>query len=208
MSKILFEVGAFDGKDSLNFHKQGYVVYTFEPKKDLYENLKNKTKHLKNYNVYNKAVYHENCTKKFNICKQGGASSILEFKSNEELIKHWTNKRTDIHYSGLSYDVECIRLDNFIENENLQNNFIDYLHIDAQGVDYEVLLSLGKYLKNVKKGVVETVKDNSKSIYKDQINNVDVLTKFLTENNFIVEKIVSNDPTNCEFNLHFRNLDF
>lgn len=143
-----------------------------------------------------------------NTAKKGGASSILEFKSNEELIKHWTNIRTDIHYSGLSYDVECIRLDNFIENENLQNNFIDYLHIDAQGVDYEVLLSLGKYLKNVKKGVVETVKDNSKSIYKDQINNVDVLTKFLTENNFIVEEIVSNDPTNCEFNLHFRNLDF
>ena len=34
--KTLIEVGAFDGSDSLRYHNEGYVVYTFEPKKDLF----------------------------------------------------------------------------------------------------------------------------------------------------------------------------
>jgi hypothetical protein len=34
--KTLIEVGAFDGKDSLEFHKKGYRVFTFEPKKEIY----------------------------------------------------------------------------------------------------------------------------------------------------------------------------
>ena len=31
--KTLIEVGAYDGTDSLKYHKNGYAVYTFEPKK-------------------------------------------------------------------------------------------------------------------------------------------------------------------------------
>ena len=37
--KTLIEVGAFDGSDSLRYHNEGYQVFTFEPKKDLYEDL-------------------------------------------------------------------------------------------------------------------------------------------------------------------------
>jgi hypothetical protein len=44
--KLLIEIGSYDGSDSLNFYNNGYKVYTFEPKKDLYENLKEKTKNL------------------------------------------------------------------------------------------------------------------------------------------------------------------
>ena len=54
--KTLIEVGAFDGSDSLRYHNNGYIVYTFEPKKDLYINLLNKTKDLTNYTVIPKAV--------------------------------------------------------------------------------------------------------------------------------------------------------
>ena len=39
---ICIEVGAYDGSDSLKYHNNGYIVYTFEPKKDLFNNLKNK----------------------------------------------------------------------------------------------------------------------------------------------------------------------
>ena len=166
--KTLIEVGAFDGSDSLRYHNEGYVVYTFEPKKDLFEDLVNKTKHLTNYTVIPKAVSLVDGTTQFNICKSGGASSILPFRSEEELIKTWSIYRTDIHYSGISYEVETIRLDTFIESNNLNNTIIDFIHIDAQGVDLDVLKSLGKYINNVMAGVVETVKDKDKSIYIDQ----------------------------------------
>jgi FkbM family methyltransferase len=204
MSKLLIEVGTYDGCDSLEFYNKGYTVFTFEPNKDLFKTIYDKTKHLTNYTVIQKAVSQINGNIKFNICKEGGASSILPFRTDEELNKTWGNERNDIHYSGISYDVETIRLDTFIEEQNLQNTIIDYIHIDAQGVDLDVLKSLGKYINNVKSGVVETVYEQDKSIYVGQNDNtLNNVIKFLELNNFNITNIVSNDRTNCECNVFF-----
>lgn len=202
--KTLIEVGAFDGKDSLRFHRDGYRVFTFEPKRDLYEDLYNRTKTLENYTVIPKAVSSTNGTVQFNICKAGGASSILPFKSEDELNKTWTPNRWDVHYSGTSYEVETTRLDTFIEENGLENTTIDYIHVDAQGVDLDVLKSLGKYIKNVNAGVVETVEYPEKSIYVGQTENtIENVKKFLLENGLRITYIESNDITNCEYNVHF-----
>lgn len=205
--KTLIEVGAFDGSDSLKFHKNGYRVYTFEPKKDLFENLINKTSHLENYTVIPKAVSLTNGVTNFNICKEGGASSILQFRTDEELNNTWLPNRTDIHYSGTSYEIETIRLDTFIEENNLQDTIIDYIHIDAQGVDLECLKSLGIYIKNVMNGVIETVIDINKSIYVNQNENTyKNVEKFLLENGFKITGVHCNDMTNCEYNVYFEKI--
>lgn len=205
--KLLIEVGSYDGYDSLRFYNEGFKVYTFEPKKDLYEALSERTRNMENYTVINKAVCLENGITKFNICKSGGASSILEFKDDSELERHWTSNRKDIQYSGLSYDVETIRLDTFIEKEGLENSIIDYIHIDAQGVDLECLMSLGKYIKNVKEGVLETVIDINKSIYSNQtMNTFENIKSFLENNNFEIIGLDKNDITDCEYNVRFRSI--
>jgi FkbM family methyltransferase len=202
--KTLIEVGAYDGSDSLKYHNNGYIVYTFEPKKDLFNNLMNKTKHLTNYTIIPKAVSLINGTTKLNICKAGGASSILSFRPDHELVETWSNNRTDIQYSGISYDVETIRLDTFIEEYGLQDTIIDFIHIDAQGVDLDCLKSLGKYITNVLAGVIETIKDKNKSIYIDQeYNTLDNVTEFLSLNAIKIVRIDSNDDTECEYNVYF-----
>jgi len=202
--KTLIEVGAFDGSDSLRYHNAGYQVFTFEPKKDLYENLVNRTKHLKNYTVIPKAVCSQNGTTTFNICQEGGASSILPFKTDDELNKHWGVNRKDIHYSGYSYEVETTRLDTFIEEHGLQDTIIDFIHIDAQGVDFQVLKSSGKYISNVVAGVLETVINEEKSIYVNQSENtLDNIKLYLETNGFNITKIESNDNTQCEYNIFF-----
>jgi len=202
-SKLLIEVGSYDGADSLSFYEKGYKVYTFEPNKILYEKLKNKTSGLSNYTVIPKAVCLNDGLTQFNICKSGGASSILEFKPDEELNKHWSTNRWDLHYSGISYEVQTIRLDTFIEQNNLQNSIIDYLHVDAQGVDLDVLKSLGKYIENVKAGVVETIKEQEKSIYVNQINTLETVKEYLISSGFNISSIESNDLTSCEYNVYF-----
>lgn len=208
MQKVLIEVGAFDGNDSLEYHKKGFSVYTFEPNKTLFLALHEKTKDIENYNVFNKAVCQFNGKTTFNVCKSGGASSILTFKDDETLEKHWGKNRTDIHYSGESYEVETTRLDTFIETQGLENTIIDFIHIDAQGVDLECLKSVGKYIKNVREGVIETVINKEKSIYIEQDENTFVnVEKFLIENNFKIINIWQNDITNCEFNVHFAAMD-
>jgi FkbM family methyltransferase len=206
--KILIEVGAYDGSDSLKYHRNGYTVYTFEPKKDLYENLVRNTTNLTNYTVIPKAVCLKNGVTKFNICQSGGASSILPFRSDDELNRTWSIDRQDVHYSGISYDVETIRLDSFIEEYGLQNTIIDFIHIDAQGVDLECLKSLGKYINNVLEGVLETVIDKTKSIYLNQEDNtLDNINKFLLSNGFKIKNIQSNDVTGCEYNVYFQKDD-
>lgn len=202
--KTLIEVGAFDGSDSLAYHANGYNVYTFEPKTDLFENLVNRTRHLNNYTVINKAVSTIDGKVQFNICKEGGASSILPFRTDQELIETWSASRTDIQYSGISYEVETTRLDTFIEQNNLQDTIIDMIHIDAQGVDLDCLRSLGQYINNVQSGVVETVIDINKSIYVGQSDNtLENVQTFLYSNGFKISHIQSNDQTQCEYNVYF-----
>jgi FkbM family methyltransferase len=148
-----------------------------------------------------------NGTTTFNICKSGGASSILPFRCEAELINTWSSARTDIHYSGISYEVETTRLDTFIEENNLQNVVIDFIHIDAQGVDLDCLKSLGIYIKNVMAGVVETVLDENKSIYVGQSTNTyKNIEIFLKVNGFVIENVVSNDHTHCEYNVYFKRI--
>jgi len=206
MNKLLIEVGAFDGGDSLRYHSNGYDVYTFEPNKNTFQELYERTKDINNYTVIEKAVCLTNGKTTFNISKQGGASSILPFRPDEELIKTW-NGRIDVQYSGESYEVNTTRLDTFIEEYGLQNRTIDFIHIDAQGVDLDVLQSLGKYIENVKEGVIETVLYEEKSIYVSQTNNVfENVKAFLKENHFEITRIESNDLENCEYNVYFRKL--
>ena len=205
--KTLIEVGAFDGSDSLRYHQNGYTVYTFEPKKDLFQALVARTSHLTHYTVLPMAVSLKNGTTTFNICKHGGASSILPFRSDQELRETWSERRTDIQFSGISYDVETTRLDTFIEKNGLHDRIIDFIHIDAQGVDLDCLKSLGVYIKNVIAGVVETVKDTKKSIYIGQEDNtLDNVTHFLELNGFKIKNVESNDNTQCEYNVYFERV--
>lgn len=201
---LLIEVGAFDGTDSLRFHEKGYEVITFEPKKDLYESLKKKTEHLSGYRVVNSAVSQVDGEIDFYICAEGGASSILPFKPSDELEKHWTSARKDIHYSGESYKVPSTRLDTFLKENNLTNRTIDYLHIDAQGADLDVMRSLGEYAFNVKEGVLETCYSLEKAIYSKQRDDLKAVEQWLTSNGFSIQRVERNDITDCECNVYFK----
>lgn len=201
--KLLIEVGAFDGTDSLIFYRNNYRVFTFEPKYDLFTVLYENTYELNDYTVINKAVSLIDGEIEFNICKEGGASSILPFKSDEELTKTWGG-RTDILYANETYKVQSTRLDTFIEEYNLTDTIIDYIHVDAQGADLDVLKSLGKYTKNVMEGVIESAFSSDKSIYVNQNNTLETATEWLRQNGFEITNVRSNDPTNCECNIFFK----
>jgi FkbM family methyltransferase len=203
MKPLMIEVGGFDGGDSLMWHQRGYDVISFEPKRDLAAALFAKTAELPNFTVVPKAVSNVDGKTMFNECKRGGASSILPFKSDDELIANWTADRTDIHYNGTSYEVDVTRLDTYIRSVNLHDRSIDYLHVDAQGVDLEVLEGLGDLVANVKAGVVETVKDTAKAIYVGQSNTLEKIEKFLSDNGFAITRVEGNDCTGCEYNVFF-----
>jgi hypothetical protein len=173
--KTLIEVG---GTNFLKFNNNMYHVYRFEPKRDLYKNLVDKMLYLKNYNVIPKAVSLTNGTMIFNTYKED---------------------------SDISYEVETVRLDTFIEENNLQDTIIDYIHIDAKELNLECLTSLGIYIKNVISGVIKIVNNINKNIYINQNENTyENIEKKLLENGFKITGVISKDATNC--NIYFEKI--
>jgi FkbM family methyltransferase len=193
--KILFDVGANEGQDSLGFDG---VVYAFEPHPDFANLLRSKNK--ENYNVVEKAVSNVVGTQKFNFCRSGGASSLLEFKDDQELNQTWPG-RWDVQYAGKSIDVEVITLESFIEENKIDK--IDFLHVDAQGVDLQVLEGLGKHKDKIVAGRIECAANSDKSIYKNQTTLLDSCKKWLVENGFEITNENFNDPLQNEINLEF-----
>ena len=170
---IVVEVGADNGNDTINYAlvKKAEMVYSFEPNPNSYKELIIKFKNIDNIKLYNKAVCDFNGKSKFNIAKKSYNSSLnklSDFCKNNNLIEYDTTT-----------EVEVIRMDTFIKNNNIET--IDYLHCDAQGSDFDVLKSFGDKISIVQSGQVEvSVKDD---IY-GKVNNYESVKRYLLDCGF------------------------
>jgi len=192
--KIIFDVGACDGTDGMGLCKtDDCILYSFEAEPKWIKAIKANFNNNPNFNLIPKAVSDKNGTAEFNFCAAGGASSLCTFKDEEALNVYWGG-RSDVHYSGKSIIVETIRLDTFIEQNNIKQ--IDYLHIDTQGHDFCVLQSLGKYIDIVMEGDCEVARSKESAIYTNQTAFLDNVIPWLEQNNFTIEHIVPNDHPN------------
>lgn len=207
MSKYFFDIGANTGTNSLHFlEKDDWTVFAFEPTPALVTYLKEKVnkndKNDKNsrYNIIEKVVGNENKIINFNIAghHDWGCSSVLNFRDNLDTI--WKNR--DDFYFNSSVKVQMIKLKDFCIANNI--NKIDYLHIDAQGFDYEVLLGLDNMIENVYEGCVETAQNHDVKLYKEQKYVLDDMVKLLIKHNFTITKIVPNDIQYNEVNIYFK----
>ena len=176
---IIVEVGANQGQDTEKFlEKPENVVYSFEPIPELAFRLWEKHGQNKNFHLITAAIDVENGWKKFNISKGGdwGCSSLHDFAP--DLHKVWS--RPDFRYDTFLANAMCIRLDTFMDIFNIQE--IGYIHIDAQGNDFNVLKSLGDKINVVRSGVVEV--SNKIELYDIKDNHVSVVKPWLEERGF------------------------
>lgn len=185
--KIIFELGSRDLLDSKKLinHYDNAICYSFECNPDcLIECEKNK----KNFNsdeneriiLVKNAVSIDNkkiLFKPFDlrIYNNMGASSLLE-------IDFSTRDKNDPDYNigkvQKEITVDGIRLDTFIENNNIPN--IDLLCIDLQGYELEAIKSLGEKIKKVKYIITEC---SIVSTYKNGANFYE-LNDYLKNNGF------------------------
>lgn len=199
-TRVYFDVGANDG--SSMFHHTDNptnVVYAFEPTKNLAAKLRERGEGRSNYVVVEKAVADYSGTSTFYISGQAdwGCSSLNHFSDN--LPQTWPG-RTDFKVTD-SYEVEVITLSDYVEANNIQE--IEYLHVDVQGKDLEVIMGLGDKIGIVKAGVIEMPTSHATKLYKDQKYLEADAIKFLQENNFRIVKITPNDVFRNEVNIQF-----
>lgn len=198
MEKIKFDVGANFGKDTIEMAKDGSIVYAFEPTQELVAtSLWNISRQIPNIRIIPFAVDIENSFKTFNIAGQAGwgCSSLYEF--SDDINEKWPN-REDFKKTN-SYLVPTITLCDFCNLYDIKS--IDFLHIDAQGNDLNVLLSLKDKISIVKHGVIEAA--NNVELYKNTNNKAEVIREFLLNNGFHIINETSNDPLAAEINIEF-----
>jgi len=199
--KIIIEIGANTGTETSRLASLDSIVYSFEPTRELLINhLWPLSDNFSNIKIMPFAVDIETSFKEFNIAGQAdwGCSSLFEF--SDDLEKKWPD-RPDFNKTH-SYRVPTITLYDFCNIYNISK--IDYIHIDAQGSDYNVLLSLRDKISIVKEGVVEAA-DNV-DLYKGVNNRIENIRSFLIENGFVITNEYPNDIIKAEVNIHFKRV--
>lgn len=173
--KTWFDIGSHHGELTFSWARDNpdSIVYAFEP------NIKAASKvigKLPNFVVIPMAVSTRNGFETFYENAFEESSSLLPI--DEEVRKMWV-KGDELEVVN-EYPVPSIRLDTFMEIMDITR--VDFLKIDAQGYDYEVLVSCGERLRDIDHIQLE-VTVTSKQFYRGARTKAEIVS-FLCKRGF------------------------
>ncbi len=172
--KNIFEIGANFAQDAeflrRSFDIDEKNVYIFEPHPQIFKELKK----MYNFNSFEQAVSNAQGMVNFN------AIDIENNEYDNTGISSLKNGLTTNTENFIEVNVEMIRMDSFMKNNKIVE--IDFLKIDVEGVNYEVLEGFGKELQKVK--VIQT-EGEYKQYWEDQKLYCD-MEKYLTQRGFLL----------------------
>ena len=164
---IGLDVGAQGGFNSDVFFQTKYNKY-FET--IVVDPLMNDEKNKIHDHVINKGLWSTKGLKKLNILsKRPGSSSM--FEPNKDALKIYGFKEKDYHLFEIDKAemVECDTLSSSLKSLKINN--LDYLKIDTQGSELEILKGLGDYRPLLIKCEVQIFPMYKNSPYWTEVNN-------------------------------------
>ncbi len=173
---VILEAGGFDGTDTIGLAKmvpQGKVI-SFEPNPPRYKELASKTKDLSNVTSYPFALGEKNGMIPFYVCYGEQYDPIYEGASSALA----PSESMKVNYQGPRIEVPCFILDDWCRENNQSK--IDFMWLDLEGYELQVLKSSPHILSTVKAIYVET---NFYEFRKDMTLYMDLRT-FLEKNGF------------------------
>ena len=148
-------IGECGPTDIISYFKDSILWYFYDADKDSLEDISIKNldeKTNKKYKLINKCIGGKDGKAKFNILNNTSASSVLlPAKSAENYVigilknkpitwgEHTKLKKT--------IDIDMHKLDTLIEQKEIGQ--VDFLSIDAQGLDYEIIEGMDKNISSV-----------------------------------------------------------
>ena len=185
---IFFDIGAHTGETISSFGKNLNlkVIYSFEASPISFQTLNNKLKKIQ-LTIPNSQINTENfavgsSSKKIKIKHfiESSSSTIKKINTNSKYFKKKKKLISSLNNPNYfkEFDVNQISLDEYIIQKNIKR--IDFLKIDTEGSEYEVIMGVTKNLKNIKLILFEHHFDDmiSKEYKFSHINNL------LIQNNF------------------------
>jgi FkbM family methyltransferase len=172
--KIFFEIGANYCQDSFFAFKflklKKNNIYCFEPVSHIYNDIKSL-----GFNIYPLAVSNFDGNSFININEDSNSLN------NSGLSSLKTSELSNISIIKKSV-VECIRMDSFIKQNKIST--IDFVKIDVEGNDFEVIEGFGDKIDIVKAIQVET---SNISIFNDE-KTIHEIYNYLISRNFVLAK--------------------
>ncbi len=151
---------------------ESLIVFAFEPNKEIVSKIYNNFEIPENYIIIDKAVSNIRGKVPFYICSLDSCSSLMNWGNGPKLG------------AMKQVEVECIRMDDFIENFQIEN--IEFVIIDTQGNYLNVLYGFGEQIKIVESGMCESLSEKTKwKLYENQPHFFDFV-KFFKKNNFSI----------------------
>lgn len=190
--KTCIDVGANYGQEMEEFLLEGFIVYAFEPVPRLIEHLKTYFKNYEGFRPVPMAADIENHWTIFRENTTTACSSIYEFAPN--VAEKWHEEERIDFVTVDRYPVMTIRLDTFMNIYNIGE--VDYLWIDAQGNDFNVLRSLGERIKDVKEGKCEAAL--ATDLYTNTDNKATSIIIWLREHGFICNLVPHNHKNEAD----------
>lgn len=137
---IIFDVGANIGNYSQKiikeFKNNNFQLYSFEPSKETFFELKKRFKNIPNINLYNLGFGEENGTKTlYSNKKKSGLASMYDRR-----LLHFGIKM------NLQESIKIFTIDDFCKKKRIRR--IDFLKLDAEGHELSILNGAKKMIKN------------------------------------------------------------
>ena len=190
--KVVFDIGAFEGGDSLRFSSwhPDATIYTVEATPNNYNvlinKLGNKRTNVKTFNLAftssDGPVTLYQLTFPFNLHDDPNEILVMGsiYSANDiQLNVHGQKNMQPIIVEGITFDSFC-------ERNNVAE--VDILHIDVEGATYDVLLGMNKILPKI----IFTEKERNDLFNKDIGGNEEMI-KLLKEKGYILKIELSND---------------
>ena len=132
------------------------IIFFFEP--ILVEPIPREAKKLtgQNYKVISKGLWSTNCKKKLYVLgKRSGSSSM--YKPNKDVFDLYNFKKKDFSLFDVTdeIDINCTTVEESLNKLDIK--YLDFLKIDTQGSELEILRGLGEYLPLMMKIEVQIV---------------------------------------------------
>lgn len=203
---LIIDVGSNYGEFALEIAARNpwAKVLAIEPNAILSKKIKETCdlKNITNIELINYAIDKTEGTCSFHISDHAdsGISSLLEFEKEKiNNDPYWSN-RTDLHFDR-KIEVEVKRLDSILHDKKI--NKIRFIKIDAQGVDLNVLESLGSYLEITDAGMLEVPGTLENNLYSGETADLKKTLNTITKFGFKIYAIKPNDHAANEFNIFF-----
>lgn len=201
---LMFDVGANDGRDSLErvANDSSIVCHAFEPTPELIFKLYCSSMEFgARYRIHPIALSDFDGKATFNIAGNWdwGTSSLNEF--SERLDVTWPG-RADLKVTH-RVEVPVFRLQTLYERRVLPEQEIDHFHCDVQGSDLKVLRGMGRFISLIRSGVVEVPASKEVMLYKGQ-HTKEEMAEFLAAQGFTITSTTSQLN---ELNYHFTRND-